>query len=110
VDVYKNGKVVGHEGAWLSGVNGAKFGMMMPGAPKARQKIYQEQAPGVGMDRCEIVSVNEKIATPAGTFEKCIHVVESSPIEKGLRDHKWYAPDVGQVKDAGMVLISYGRK
>lgn len=110
VDVYKNGRVVGHEGAWLSGVNGAKFGMMMPGAPKAGQKFYQEQAPGVGMDRCEIVSVNDKIATPAGTFEKCIQVVESSPIEKGLRDHKWYAPGVGQVKDAGMVLISYGPK
>src|SRR5215472_3022316 len=27
VDIYKNGKVAGHEGAWLSGVNGAKFGL-----------------------------------------------------------------------------------
>ncbi|HYL72623.1 MAG TPA: hypothetical protein VEU96_00370 [Bryobacteraceae bacterium] len=26
VDVYKNGKVAGHGGSWLSGVNGAKFG------------------------------------------------------------------------------------
>ena len=30
VDVYKNGKVTGHEGSWLSGVNGAKFGLMVP--------------------------------------------------------------------------------
>ena len=44
VDVYENGKVVGHEGAWLSGVKGAKFGMMMPGTPKAGQKFYQEVA------------------------------------------------------------------
>ena len=29
VDVYKNGKVTGHEGTWLSGVKGAKFGLMM---------------------------------------------------------------------------------
>src|ERR1041385_2721366 len=49
VDVYKNGKVVSHEGSWLSGVNGAKFGLMMPGAPKTGQKFYQELAPGVGM-------------------------------------------------------------
>ena len=61
------------------------------------------------MDRVEIVSVTEKIVTPAGAFENCVHVVESSPIEKGLRDHKWYAPGVGQVKDAGMVLVKYGR-
>jgi hypothetical protein len=110
VDVYKNGKVVGHEGAWLSGVKGAKFGLMMPGAPKAGQKAYQEQAPGVGMDRFEILSVGEKVTAPAGTFEKCIHVLETSPLEKGLRDHKWYAPGVGQVKDAEMVLVRSGAK
>jgi hypothetical protein len=110
VDVYKNGKMVGHGGAWLSGVTGAKFGMMMPGTPKPGQKFYQEQAPGVGMDRFEIVSVSEKVTTPAGTFEKCIHVVESSPLEKDLHDHKWYAPGIGQVKDAEMVLVNYASK
>src|SRR5689334_15715468 len=31
VDVYKDGKVASHAGSWLSGVNGAKFGLMMPG-------------------------------------------------------------------------------
>jgi hypothetical protein len=110
VDVYKNGKVTGHEGAWLSGVKGAKFGMMMPGAPKQGQRFYQEQAPGVGMDRFEIVSVSERMVTPAGTFEKCVHILESSEIEKGLHDHKWYAPGVGQVKDVEMVLVKYGAK
>jgi hypothetical protein len=110
VDVYKNGKVVSHEGSWLSGVKGAKFGMMMPGKPKVGQRYYQEQAPGVGMDRFEIISDQEKVVTPAGTFEKCIHVFETSPLEKGLKDHKWYALGVGQVKDAEMVLVKYGMK
>jgi hypothetical protein len=109
VDVYKNGKVVGHEGAWLSGINGAKFGLMMPGTPKAAQKFYQELAPKVGQDRAEILSVDEKITTPAGTFEKCVHVVETSALEKGLHDHKWYAPGVGQVRDAEMLLVKYTR-
>ena len=31
VDIYKDGKVVNHSGAWLSGVNDARFGLMMPG-------------------------------------------------------------------------------
>ena len=35
VDVYKNGKVVSHEGSWLSGEKAARFGLMMPGAPKS---------------------------------------------------------------------------
>jgi hypothetical protein len=109
VDVYKNGKVSSHEGSWLSGVNGAKFGMMMPGTPKVGQKSYQELAPGVGKDRAEIISASEKVVTPAGTFENCVRVVETSEMEKGLHDHKWYARGVGQVKDAEMVLASVKR-
>lgn len=110
VDVYRNGKVVSHEGAWISGVKGAKFGLMMPGDPKVGQKFYQEQAPGVGMDRAEILSIEEKVTTPAETFEKCVHAVETSEVEKSLRDHKWYARGVGPVKDADMVLVKYGRQ
>jgi hypothetical protein len=110
VDVYKNGKVAGHGGSWLSGVNDAKFGLMMPGKPKTGQRFYQERAPGVGMDRVEIVSDQEKVVTPAGTFEKCVHVLETSPLEKNLKDHKWYAAGVGQVRDAEMLLVKYGMK
>jgi hypothetical protein len=110
VDVYKNGKVVGHEGAWLSGVKGAKFGMMLPGQPKAGQKFYQEQATGVGMDRIEIKSTTEKVATPAGTFDNCILVEETTPLEKTAKDHKWYVKGIGAVRDAQMLLVSYGQK
>jgi hypothetical protein len=110
VDVYKNGKVVSHEGSWLSGVKGAKFGLMMPGTPQVGQRFYQEQAPGVGMDRFEILSNNEKVSTPAGTFGKCLHIVETSALEKGMRDHKWYAAGVGPVKDQQLVLVEYPKK
>jgi hypothetical protein len=110
VDVIKNGKVVDHEGTWLAGVNGAKFGLMMPALPKVGQKFYQEQAPGVAMDRVEIVSVEERVVTQAGTFENCVHVRETSPLERLLRDSKWYASRVGQVKDGKMPLVKYGTK
>jgi hypothetical protein len=107
VDVYKNGKVAGHEGGWRSGVNGAKFGMMLPGQPKVGQRFYQEQAPGVGMDRIEIKSTSAKITTPSGAYENCVLVEETSPLEKGVKDQKWYAKGVGPVRDAEMVLVSY---
>jgi hypothetical protein len=103
VDMYKNGKVVGHGGSWLSGVKGAKFGMMMPGKVEVGQRFYQEQAPGVGMDRAEVVAVGETIVTPAGTFKDCVHTMETSVIEKG-HEEKWYAPGVGIVKDPEYVL------
>ncbi len=105
VDVYKGGKIAGHEGTWRSGVKAAKFGMMMPGAAKTGEKFYQEQAPGKAMDRAEIIAVGETVTTPAGTFKNCVHMKETSPIEKTLADHKWYAPGVGLVKDGDLVLV-----
>ena len=110
VDVYKNGKVMSHNGAWLSGLKGAKFGMMLPGQPKVGQRFYQEQAPGVGMDRIEIKSSTETVTTPAGKFENCIFVEETTPLEKGVKDHKWYVKGIGPVKDAEMLLVSYGQR
>lgn len=104
IDNFKNGKLANHAGAWLSGSNGARFGLMMPGAAKAGVKHYQELAPGAAMDRAEIVSVTENITTPAGKFANCVKVKETNPLEKGATDYKWYAPGVGLVKDGELVL------
>jgi len=109
VDVYKNGKIVDHEGAWLHGTGGAKFGMMMPGKPQAGLRYYQEVAPKVAMDRAEIVKVDDKLTTPAGSFDRCVRVEETTPLEsdKGL---KVYAPGIGLLKDGVLELVSYKRK
>ena len=84
--------------------------MMLPGNPKPGQRFYQEQAPGIGMDRVEVLADHETVTTPAGTFKNCIHVVETSALEKNVKDHKWYAAGVGQVRDAEMLLVQYGSK
>lgn len=105
VDDYKNGKVKGHKGSWISGNKGARFGLMMPGTLKIGQKFYQEQAPGAGMDRAELVAVGETVTTPAGAFKDCIHMKETSALEKTLTEHKWYAPGVGMIKEGGFVLV-----
>jgi len=108
VDVYKGGKVVSHEGAWLSGVGGAEFGMMMPGKPKVGNKFQQEIAPKVAMDRCEIVALDEEVKTPAGTFKNCLRTKEGSAIEKGTGD-KVYAPGVGLIKDDEFLLAKISK-
>jgi hypothetical protein len=103
VNTYKDGKVVGHEGAWLAGANN-KFGLMMPGKPKAGDKFYQEIAPDVAMDRSEILSITEEMTTPAGTYKNCLHVKDGSKLESGTSD-KWYAPGIGLIKDASLLLV-----
>jgi hypothetical protein len=106
--VYYFGEDAG--GAWSSGVNGARFGLMMAGLPLLGARYYEEIAPGVAMDRAEIVSMNEKVKTPAGEFVGCLKVAETTPLEPFQREFKFYAPGVGLVQDGSLRLISYGKK
>ena len=109
VDIYKRGKVVSHEGAWLAGVNGARFGMMMPGSPILRQRFYQEVAPRVAMDRAEVVSLSETLKIPAGEFKEVLKIVETNPLERGAAEAKYYARDVGLLQDGSLKLVRYGK-
>jgi hypothetical protein len=108
VDIYKDGKIVDHEGAWLHGSKGASLGLMMPGTPALGLRYYMERAAGVAMDRAEIVSLSERISTPAGTFEQCLKTRETSPLEPLVHEFKVYAPGIGLVKDSDLELVSYG--
>ncbi len=110
VDIYKDGKVVGHEGEWESGRNEARFGLMIPGKPEVGAKFYQEFAPGVAKDRAEVVALDATIKTPAGEFKGCLKFVETTPLEPFARESKIYAPGVGLVKDGSLLLVEYGRK
>lgn len=107
VTFYKNGKVSGHEGSWLAGERGNKPGLMMPGAPKVGMKYYQELAPGVAMDRAEIVSLTDTCKTPAGTFSPCMKVQETSAI-KFEKEFKYHAPGIGLVRDEDVLLVKHG--
>jgi hypothetical protein len=108
VDIYEDGEVVSHDGAWLAGRDGAKAGLIMPGLPLVGSRYYQEVAPGIAEDRAEHLSVNEVITTPAGTFTDCLFVEESSPLEPGHFSYKYYAPGIGLVKDGPVELVAHG--
>jgi hypothetical protein len=114
VDDYRDGKVVGHGGAWLAGQNGNKPGLVMAGAPKVGMKYFQEIAPGVAMDRAEVVSVSETCTTPAGTFSNCLKVREYSShdfwssLMFWQNEYKMHAPGIGLVQDEDLILTRYG--
>ena len=111
VDDYGNkGEVVGHEGGWRAGVDGAKRGMLMPGAPAVGARYYQEHSPGRAMDRAEVVSVTATEKTPAGSFTRCVQVEETNPLESGERDTKVHAPGIGIIRDGSLRLVRYGVK
>jgi len=108
VDIYRGGKIVNHEGAWLSGVKGARFGLMMPGKPAVGSRYYQEVAPGIAMDRAEIVGLHETVKAPAGVFKGCLKTEETTPLEPGTKGYKCYAPGIGLIQDGSVKLVKYG--
>jgi hypothetical protein len=108
VDAYKDGKSVNHDGGWLSGVKGAKYGLAMPGDVKVGERYYQEVAPGAAMDRAEIVSITEIVTVPAGTFHGCVKTEETTPLEPKSKEYKYYAPNVGLIQDGGLKLMKRG--
>jgi hypothetical protein len=103
VDIYENGQVVSNDGAWLAGVNGAKFGLIMPGRPTVGDKFYLEMAPGA-VERVEIAKIDAMLETPARQFSHVVHAKEYNELDGGTSD-KWYAPGIGMVGDDGMRVV-----
>jgi hypothetical protein len=107
VDIYNKGKITAHSGAWLAYANGYRPGLIMPGTPQVGMQYYQELAPGIAMDRAEVVSISETFTTPAGEFNNCLITEESSALESA-RERKTYAPGIGLIQDESLRLVSYG--
>ncbi|MGH9879159.1 MAG: hypothetical protein ACRD5H_16135, partial [Nitrososphaerales archaeon] len=107
VDMYEDGEIVSHEGAWLAGVDDATPGVIVPAGPKVGDKFYSEFAPGIAEDRVEIQSLTETLDTPAGRFENVLKAEETTPLEPGVKEYKLYAPGVGLIQDGPLELVKF---
>jgi len=92
-----HGVVIGTEGSWEAGVNGAQPGIVMPASPKNGMSYQQEFAAGVAEDMARVRSLSESVVVPYGSFSGCLETLEWSPLDKGVREFKFYAPGVGLV-------------
>ncbi len=110
VDIYRDGVIASHEGRWLAGADSARFGLMMPGQPLVGARYYQEIAPGVAMDRARIMSTAGLLTTPAGAFRHVLQTEETTPLETGEREFKFYAPGVGLIRDGSLTLVRFGAR
>ena len=80
----------------------------MPGIILLGSRYQQEVAPPVAVDRAEIVSMTETVQTPAGTFTNCVKTDETTPLEPGKVESKWYANGIGLIQDDTLALVSSG--
>lgn len=108
VEVYDKGKFVKNEGTWIAGTHGNRPGLLVSGTPKPGMRYYQEIAPGIAMNRGEIMSLTATCKTMAGTFTQCMKVKGTSSMDKKKLEYKYYAPRIGLVQDEDLGLMQYG--
>jgi hypothetical protein len=90
-----NGNVVSTAGSWRAGVDGARPGIIMEAHPKVGDHYFQEMAPPVALDEAAVLSLGEKVKVPFGTFTDCLETAETTQLEPGNVEHKYYARGVG---------------
>jgi hypothetical protein len=94
---YEGGVLVSTEGSWEAGVDDAKPGIIMLADPAVGDEYPQEFAPDVAEDRAEVLGLDESVTVPYGSFTGCLKTEDTTPLEPGVREHKFYCPDVGLV-------------
>jgi hypothetical protein len=108
VDNYDDGVLVNHHGSWRAGTNNARPGLIMSGTILLGGKYFQELAPGTALDRAEIVSLDATVGTPFGPFVHALKIRETTLLEPGSVEFKYYAAGVGLIKDETLTLVQAG--
>ncbi len=107
---YENGKVVSTAGSWLAGVNGAQPGIVMLGTPIPGIPYWQEFLSGEAEDMAVVLSLDESVQVPYGTFEHCLLTGEWTPLEPKVVENKYYCLPVGQVTLTLTAAGGHGRE
>jgi hypothetical protein len=92
-----HGIVVSTEGSWRAGQDGAMPGIVMLANPQDNDSYAQEHSPDVAEDMAKVVSLDETVTVPTGTYTGCLETVETTPLEPGVHEYKFYARGVGLV-------------
>jgi hypothetical protein len=99
----ENGQVVSTEGSWEAGVNNAQAGIIMWADPAAHvgNRYRQEFARGVAEDLGKVVAVNQTVDIAFGTLTGCVKTEDTSALEPGVLENKYYCPQIGLTAEYG---------
>jgi hypothetical protein len=114
---YETGEVVSREGSWEAGVDGAVPGIIMVANPEVPVAYRQEYLKGHAEDMAWVVSVDESVKVPAGSYQNVMLTIEWTPLEPKVLDKKFYAPGIdivqelsqsGPLETANLVSVTAG--
>ena len=94
---YEDGKPVSSAGSWEAGVDRAKPGIVMLGDPRVGDRYRQEYYKGEAEDFGQVVTLDESVDVPHGSFDDVLVTKDWTPLEPKVLENKYYARGVGVV-------------
>jgi hypothetical protein len=93
------GQVTSREGSFHAGVAGGQPGVIMQRHPQLHRRFRQEWSSGQAEDVFSAVSRHAVARVPRGTFRHALRTRETSRLEPGVVDGKFYARGIGEVAE-----------
>jgi hypothetical protein len=98
---------LGREGVWRAGQAGAEAGLAMPRRPRVGDGWRRGYLAGVVEDRCEVLALDAKVTTPAGSYEGVLQLRSGSPLAPDRDTEDSYARGVGLVRTVSVEGPAY---
>jgi len=95
----RNGRVVSTEGSFHAGVDGAQPGVFMEAHPHVGRKFRQEWYRGHAEDVFWVLKRSSRVTVPFGSFRHALRTAETTALEPGVLDNKYYVRGVGEVAE-----------
>ncbi|GAB4054191.1 hypothetical protein [Catellatospora paridis] len=94
---YVDGSLTGVDG-WRAGAEGAQPGIAMAARPVVGQRWRIGHSRGRFEDSARVLGVGEQVSVAAGAYRDVVELEQTSPLSRGVRLHRFYAPQVGLVR------------
>jgi hypothetical protein len=98
----RHGRVVDTEGTWHAGVDGAQPGVFMQAHPQLGRSFRQEWYQGQAEDAFKVIDHSATVAVPYGSFRHALRTAETTALEPGVLDNKYYVRGVGEVAEVSV--------
>lgn len=92
---FEDGYVANIDGSWLSGVDGAKPGIVMLADPAPGTTYRQEWLLGEAEDAATVLDDDVSVTIGIGTYDNCVQTEDFLPPDPSALENKFYAPGIG---------------
>jgi hypothetical protein len=97
------GHVIDTSGSFHAGIDGAQPGVFMQAHPQVGRRFRQEWYQGEAEDTFVVRDLSTPVTVPAGHFRHAMRTEESTALEPGVLDAKYYVRGIGEVSETTVV-------